>query len=971
MIKDAGAGSSDSAQLAVELAQAHDALASLQEERTHLLRQLLEQQRAQGDASAMRSAGGVGWGGGGDGVGLLAEGLAGLDIAKGHDAGGPPGSSDARGRDSGSSGRGSNPFADSAAAGSAPAFEDGMGAGSAAEQTLASEAALVFQHEEPFWRVQILKRIFLRIFFFSLTFQKCSPVVTLKSKSTGTLTFLRISKGGDASASQTHPTTRSPQMQPTTAFEASPQKRQIEAKVVDSTAASDDESTALSQGAPAWSSSGDSAHGKARASVAGTLALASPPAATLALASPYAPGTQACTSTPMSNPFDNPFDVPFEGPKRPINEQTRPINEQTRPADLVNDDETARGGALETDAAGEIKVVASVGLAGAGGAWTPLGSSAGVDDVSGAVVQRGDDDDDCVSEIEREMSQEGPEDEEAVVQDAADKDREGPRLSQDWEGKVLSGAMHAATAGKCEDVEEVVAAAAAKKEKAAAAADNAKEEEADAAAKAVEAAAAGAEAKKKKKEEEEDAAAAAKKEEEEAAAKMRKEEAAAVTAKAQEAAVSVALAEDKDGTHAAVAKGEGEEEAAKKQKVQRSPPKPNPFGVKLKSAAKKDREEGVRGELRAGSDEGVGLPAAGIGVGRGEGSEEGVGREGSVVSNAFGVKLRGNGKEVGAGQQGRGGGGAGKSESDNSEVNPFGVKLKKVSKRPDESAVSHGFWGLKDGAGRELKDGDRSSDRPSSHLSRTSGDMSRGMGETLVAENKDEESEGQEEVAAVGARGASTEDKKHVAMAGEDGDGDGDGGVEGGEPLTLDGNGEPLMGLLGTGQALVTGQTQGGELGLGPAQITGEAGQHHDPPQDCDVQCPLPSNPSDNAPSPDGGEMGLGQAQGGELGLGQAQNDSAPSPNGNMLDLLGVGDEKTPFQHVAETTVASPRHAPHAPAAVGGSVELLQLFGEASSTRAAANPAQAVCKVAPEAPQGGPHTEAVGGGGGGGGSGSP
>lgn len=47
MIQDVGAGGSDSAQLAVELAQAHDALGSLQEERTHLLRQLLEQQRAQ------------------------------------------------------------------------------------------------------------------------------------------------------------------------------------------------------------------------------------------------------------------------------------------------------------------------------------------------------------------------------------------------------------------------------------------------------------------------------------------------------------------------------------------------------------------------------------------------------------------------------------------------------------------------------------------------------------------------------------------------------------------------------------------------------------------------------------------------------------------------------------------------------------------------------------------------------------
>jgi hypothetical protein len=158
MIQDAGAGSSDSAQLAVELAQAHDALGSLQEERTHLLRQLLEQQRAQGDASAMRGAGGDGGeGGGGDGVGLLAVGLGGLGLAKGHNAGGQPGFSDARGRDSGSSGRGSNPFAESAAACSAPAFEDGMGAGSAAEQTPASEAASVFQEEEPLWGVKILK----------------------------------------------------------------------------------------------------------------------------------------------------------------------------------------------------------------------------------------------------------------------------------------------------------------------------------------------------------------------------------------------------------------------------------------------------------------------------------------------------------------------------------------------------------------------------------------------------------------------------------------------------------------------------------------------------------------------------------------------------------------------------------------------------------------------------------------------
>ena len=64
MIQDAGAGSSDAAQLAVEFAQAHDALGSLQEERTHLLRQLLEQQRAQGDASAMCGAVGDGGGGG-------------------------------------------------------------------------------------------------------------------------------------------------------------------------------------------------------------------------------------------------------------------------------------------------------------------------------------------------------------------------------------------------------------------------------------------------------------------------------------------------------------------------------------------------------------------------------------------------------------------------------------------------------------------------------------------------------------------------------------------------------------------------------------------------------------------------------------------------------------------------------------------------------------------------------------------
>jgi len=162
MIQDVGAGGSDSAQLAVELAQAHDALGSLQEERTHLLRQLLEQQRAQGDASAMRGAGGD-WGGGGagggggDGVGLLAVGLGGLGLAKGHNAGEPPGLSDARGSGSGSSGRGSNPFAETAAACSAPAFEDDMGAGSAAEQTPASEAASVCPEEEPFGGVKILK----------------------------------------------------------------------------------------------------------------------------------------------------------------------------------------------------------------------------------------------------------------------------------------------------------------------------------------------------------------------------------------------------------------------------------------------------------------------------------------------------------------------------------------------------------------------------------------------------------------------------------------------------------------------------------------------------------------------------------------------------------------------------------------------------------------------------------------------
>ena len=84
-----------------------------------------------------------------------------------------------------------------------------------------------------------------------------------------TLTF-RLSKGGDASASQ---------MQPTTAFEASPQKRQIEAKFVDSTA-SEVDSTA------ACSSSGGSVYCDRRASVAGTRALLPPPPDTLALPSP-------------------------------------------------------------------------------------------------------------------------------------------------------------------------------------------------------------------------------------------------------------------------------------------------------------------------------------------------------------------------------------------------------------------------------------------------------------------------------------------------------------------------------------------------------------------------------------------------------------------------------------------------------------------------------------------------------------
>jgi hypothetical protein len=74
-------------------------------------------------------------------------------------------------------------------------------------------------------------------------------------------------------------------------------------------------------------------------------------------------------------------------------------------------------------------------------------------------------------------------------------------------------------------------------------------------------------------------------------------------------------------------------------------------------------------------------------------------------------------------------------------------------------------------------------------------------------------------------------------------------------------------------------------LGLGQAQVAGEAGQRHDPPEDRDVECPLPNNPS----------------------------DVVPSPNGNMLDLLGVGSEETPF---AATTLVSPRHAPQVPAAV-------------------------------------------------------
>ena len=223
--------------------------------------------------------------------------------------------------------------------------------------------------------------------------------------------------------------------------------------------------------------------------------------------------------------------------------------------------------------------------------------------------------------------------------------------------------------------------------------------------------------------------------------------------------------------------------------------------------------------------------------------------------------------------------------------------------------MSHGFWGLKDGDGGGLKDGnggglkDGDQSGPGSHLldSLTKENGERGsvvlealeapagnagnhrMGETLVAENKTEENQGQEEVAAIGARRASTED---VAMACEDVDGDGDGGVEGREPLTVNGNGEPLMGLLESGQALVTGQAQGGELGLGQAQVAGEAGQ--DPPEDRNVECPLPSNPS----------------------------DFVPSPNGNMLHLLGVGGEETPLQRVAAATLASPRHAPQVPAAV-------------------------------------------------------
>ena len=97
-------------------------------------------------------------------------------------------------------------------------------------------------------------------------------------------------------------------------------------------------------------------------------------------------------------------------------------------------------------------------------------------------------------------------------------------------------------------------------------------------------------------------------------------------------------------------------------------------------------------------------------------------------------------------------------------MNPFGVKLKKISKKPDEGAVGHGFWGPKhegapkgeggfagDGGGENeegVKDADESA-QPSSAarpgaLEAAAGES--GVGETRVREPKVVDDQGQDAV---------------------------------------------------------------------------------------------------------------------------------------------------------------------------------------------------------------------------------
>lgn len=123
MIKDGGGSGGDATQLALELAQAHDALAALQREHAQLQKQM-EQERA-----LQRAERHVGGAGGGEGEGV---GSAGVDRARQP----PPGSPDTN---AAASSGGSNPFADGGQDEGERVFEDALGAGSPAEQELASE----------------------------------------------------------------------------------------------------------------------------------------------------------------------------------------------------------------------------------------------------------------------------------------------------------------------------------------------------------------------------------------------------------------------------------------------------------------------------------------------------------------------------------------------------------------------------------------------------------------------------------------------------------------------------------------------------------------------------------------------------------------------------------------------------------------------------------------------------------------